>query len=74
MKTRILDWLFGIENTAEVLDFSIAFNFGVPAWIIAFLIIFIGIYCYKIYKREAPDMHQGYRGLLAFLRFTTYVF
>lgn len=73
MMAWISRWLLGLENTVRVLDARIVFAWGVPAWLVAFLIILAGVYCYRIYKREAEEMNSRYRLLLTVLRFITWI-
>ncbi|RMD80093.1 MAG: hypothetical protein D6820_07245, partial [Lentisphaerae bacterium] len=73
MMIRLLDWMFGTHDTAEILDLRCLFHYQLPLWLGLFLLIGIGYYCYRIYLREAPHLSRLVRHTLAFLRFVTYV-
>ncbi len=70
--TGFFDWLFGTNDTAEILDIEWSFAYGIPGWVGVLLLIAIAIYCYKIYKREASSLNRGLRIFLTTMRFFTY--
>ncbi len=66
---EIINWLLGLDPTTEILNADVSFRFPVPAWLVAFVIIMIAVYCHWIYKKEAPETGKFYRGLMSFFRF-----
>jgi len=69
---RLLDWLLGTKDTIEVLKFNCVLKMGLPTWAAVFVLVLIGVYCHRIYKRERADLNPRLRHLLSSLRFLTY--
>ena len=66
---QFINWLLGLDPTTEILNADISFRYPIPAWLVAGIIILIGVYCHWVYKKETPETGGFYRGLLAFFRF-----
>lgn len=71
---ELITYLFSPENSAEIINYQVRFAFDTPNWVIAFLIILAGVYCYWIYKKEAEFVKSWWRRIMTFLRFLVYVF
>lgn len=66
---EIVNWLLGLDPGTEILTADISFRYPIPAWLVAFAIILIAVYCHWIYRKETPETGRFYRGLMGFFRF-----
>lgn len=64
--------LLGIDPGLEVLDARIVFAYGIPLWVVGFLLILLALWSWWTYRRERAHWSRLRRGVFASLRFITW--